>query len=160
MRLPPLATASILVTLAAAQPASAQSQRQPNWAEIERETLEHFQAILRLDTRNPPGRETRAAEYIKSVFDREGIPAELLALDPGRANVVAPLIGPGRKRPLLIMGHTDVVTVDTTKWTHPPFAATRDGGYVYGRGAVDDKDNVAAGLMTMLLLNRSAPEPA
>jgi len=41
-------------------------------------------------------------------------------------------------------GHTDVVTVDTTKWTHLSFAATRDGGYVYGRGAVDDKDNVTA----------------
>src|SRR5688572_25895370 len=149
-----LATATIFATLAAASSASAQSPRQPNWADIERETLEHFQAILRLDTRNPPGRETRAAEYLKSVFDREGIPAELLALDSSRANVVARLKGNGRQRPLLIMGHTDVVTVDTTKWTHPPFAATRDGGYVYGRGAVDDKDNVAAGLMTMLLLKR------
>jgi acetylornithine deacetylase/succinyl-diaminopimelate desuccinylase-like protein len=53
------------------------------------------------------------------------------------------------------MGHTDVVTVDSTKWAHPPFAATRAGGYVYGRGAVDDKDNVVAALMTMLLLQRS-----
>ena len=88
------------------------------------------------------------------MFDREGIPAEILALDANRANVVARLKGNGRKRPLLIMGHTDVVTVDTTKWTHPPFAATRNGGYVYGRGAVDDKDNVTAGLMTMLLLKR------
>ena len=88
------------------------------------------------------------------MFDREGIPAQLVALDSNRANVVARLKGNGRKRPLLIMGHTDVVTVDTTKWTHPPFAATRDGGYVYGRGAVDDKDNVTAGLMTMLLLKR------
>src|SRR5688572_28992286 len=147
MRVPPLAFVSILVTLPSAQPASAQSSPQPKWAEIERETLEHFQAILRIDTRNPPGNERRAAEYLKSVFDREGIPAEILALDSNRANVVARLKGNGRKRPILIMGHTDVVTVDTTKWTHPPFAATRDGGYVYGRGAVDDKDNVAAGPM-------------
>jgi acetylornithine deacetylase/succinyl-diaminopimelate desuccinylase-like protein len=154
MRLLPLATASILVTLAAAQPAPAQSSPQPKWADVERETLEHFQAILRLDTRNPPGNERRAVAYLKSVFDREGIPAEILALDSNRANVVARLKGNGRKRPILIMGHTDVVTVDTTKWTHPPFAATRDGGYVYGRGAVDDKDNVTAGLMTMLLLKR------
>ena len=49
------------------------------------------------------------------------------------------------------MGHTDVVNVDPTKWKHPPFSATRDGGYVYGRGTVDDKDNLAAALMTMLL---------
>ena len=52
------------------------------------------------------------------------------------------------------MGHTDVVTVDASKWTFPPFSATRDGGYVYGRGTIDDKDNLAAGLMTMLLLKR------
>ena len=150
-----LATASIVLALAAATPARAQqSPRQPNWADVERETLEHFQALLRIDTRNPPGNERRAAEYLKAVFDREGIPAQILALDSSRANVVARLKGTGRKRPLLIMGHTDVVTVDTTKWTHPPFAATRDSGYVYGRGAVDDKDNVTAGLMTMLLLKR------
>jgi acetylornithine deacetylase/succinyl-diaminopimelate desuccinylase-like protein len=53
------------------------------------------------------------------------------------------------------MGHSDVVTVDPTKWKHPPFSATREDGYVYGRGATDDKDNVAAGLMMMLLLERS-----
>ena len=54
-----------------------------------------------------------------------------------------------------MMGHTDVVNVDPAKWTFPPFSATRDGGYIYGRGTVDDKDNVAAALMTMLLLKRS-----
>ena len=154
MRHTSLAAASIIVALAAAGPARSQSPRQPIWADVERETLEHFQALLRLDTRNPPGNERRAAEYLKSVFDREGIPAQILALDSSRSNIVARLKGTGRKRPLLIMGHTDVVTVDSTKWTHPPFAATRDGGYVYGRGAVDDKDNVAAGVMTMLLLKR------
>ena len=142
MRLPSVAL-SIIIALAATRPAVAQSL-QPKWSDVERETLEHFQALLRLDTRNPPGNERRAADYLKSVFDREGIPARILALDSNRTNVVARLKGTGRKRPLLIMGHTDVVTVDSTKWTHPPFAATRDGGYVYGRGAVDDKDNVTA----------------
>jgi acetylornithine deacetylase/succinyl-diaminopimelate desuccinylase-like protein len=63
--------------------------------------------------------------------------------------------GNGRKRPLLLMGHTDVVRVDPKKWTFPPFSATRDGGYVYGRGTIDDKDNVVASLMTMLLLKRN-----
>jgi acetylornithine deacetylase/succinyl-diaminopimelate desuccinylase-like protein len=64
------------------------------------------------------------------------------------------LKGNGRKRPLLIMGHTDVVTVDPSKWKHPPFSATREGGWVYARGTMDDKDNLTAGLMTMLLLKR------
>ena len=62
--------------------------------------------------------------------------------------------GNGRRRPLLIMGHTDVVTVEPSKWTFPPFSATRDGGYIYGRGSLDDKPHVVAGLMTLLMLER------
>ena len=132
----------------------AQSPAQPDWAALEDETLRHYQTVLRLDTSNPPGNEHLAADYVKQVFDREGIPAQIVALDANRSNVVARLKGNGRKRPLLIMGHTDVVTVDAAKWRYPPFSATREGGYVYGRGAVDDKDNLTAGLMTMLLLKR------
>ena len=127
----------------------------PDWKTVEEETMRHSQALLRLDTRNPPGNETVAAQYLKEIFDREGIPAQIVAGDPARANVIARLKGSGRKKPLLIMGHTDVVTVDPAKWTHPPFSATREGGYVYGRGTVDDKDNLTAALMTMLLLKRS-----
>jgi acetylornithine deacetylase/succinyl-diaminopimelate desuccinylase-like protein len=69
--------------------------------------------------------------------------------------VVARLKGSGAKRPLLILGHLDVVNVDPAKWQHPPFGAVRDGGYIYGRGTVDDKDNATAALMTMLLLKRA-----
>jgi acetylornithine deacetylase/succinyl-diaminopimelate desuccinylase-like protein len=67
---------------------------------------------------------------------------------------VARLKGSGRRRPLLLLGHIDTVTVDAAKWRFPPFSATRDGGYVYGRGAIDDKDNLAAALMTLVLLKR------
>ncbi len=52
----------------------------------------------------------------------------------------------------------DVVPVDVAKWRHPPFGAVREGGYVYGRGALDDKDNLTAGLMTMLLLKRGGAQ--
>lgn len=120
------------------------------------EAMRHFQAILRLDTRNPPGNEVRVVEYLQHVLQREGIETAIHALDPQRPNLVARLRGDGSKRPLLLMGHTDVVTVDAAKWTHPPFAATRTGGYVYGRGTLDDKPSVVAGLMTMLRLKRGA----
>ncbi|HYE88462.1 MAG TPA: M20/M25/M40 family metallo-hydrolase [Vicinamibacterales bacterium] len=130
------------------------SAQQPPSAAIEAETLQHFQALLRLDTSSPPGNETRAVEYLKGVFEKEGIPYQVFAKDKSRANIVARLKGNGKKRPILVMGHTDVVTVDPSKWTHPPFGAVRDGGYVYGRGAVDDKDNLVAGLMMMLMLKR------
>jgi acetylornithine deacetylase/succinyl-diaminopimelate desuccinylase-like protein len=110
--------------------------------------------VLRLDTSNPPGNEHLVVDYLKQLFDREGIPSEIFASDPKRSNFVARLKGNGRKRPLLIVGHSDVVTTDAAKWKHPAFSATREGGYVYGRGTVDDKDNLTASLMTMLLLKR------
>jgi acetylornithine deacetylase/succinyl-diaminopimelate desuccinylase-like protein len=132
---------------------SAQSQ-QPDWKAFDDETMRHFQALLRLDTMNPPGNEKPAADYLKQVLENEGIVAKTFALEPNRPNVVARLKGNGQKRPLLIMAHTDVVNVDPNKWTYPPFSATRTGGYVYGRGTVDDKDNVTAALMTALTLKR------
>jgi acetylornithine deacetylase/succinyl-diaminopimelate desuccinylase-like protein len=145
---------ALLVVLLAVVTATAQTPRPADSAKLDDETLRHFQALIRMDTADPPGNEQPAAEYLKKVLESEGIPVEIHALEPRRPNVVARLKGNGRKRPLLIMGHTDVVNVDPKKWTHPPFGATRDGGYVYGRGAVDDKDNVVAGLMVMLMLKR------
>jgi acetylornithine deacetylase/succinyl-diaminopimelate desuccinylase-like protein len=127
---------------------------QPEWSRLEAETLEHFQALLRFDTSDPPGGEAPTAEYLKRMLEKEGIPVKLFALEPHRPNLVARLKGSGKKRPLLIMAHTDVVNVDPKKWTFPPFSATRDSGYVYGRGTVDDKDNVVAALMVMLQLKR------
>jgi acetylornithine deacetylase/succinyl-diaminopimelate desuccinylase-like protein len=144
----------LLFLLAAVTSAGAQGPPQPDWARLEAETLRHFQELVRFDTSDPPGNEAPAAEYLKRVLEQEGIPVEVLALEQHRPNVVARLKGSGKKRPLLIMGHTDVVNVDPKKWTHPPFGATRDGGYIYGRGTVDDKDNVVAALMAMLTLKR------
>jgi acetylornithine deacetylase/succinyl-diaminopimelate desuccinylase-like protein len=134
--------------------ARAQAPAQPDWAPLEAETLQHFQALVRMDTSDPPGNEQAAAEYLVQVLRREGIPVETFSREPHRPNVVARLKGTGAARPLLLMGHTDVVNVDPAKWTHPPFGATRDGGHVYGRGTLDDKDRVTAGLMTMLTLKR------
>ena len=118
------------------------------------QTLQHFQSVVRLDTTDPPGNERPAAEYLKQVLEKEGIATKVFEIEPNRLNVVARLKGNGSKRPFL-MGHTDTVNVDPAKWTFPPFSATRDGGYIYGRGTVDDKDNVTASLATMLLLKRS-----
>jgi len=127
---------------------------EPDWGALESETLEHFRALLQFDTSDPPGRELPAAEYLHDVLEAEGIPVQLFANDPERPNVLARLEGDDSKEPLLIMAHTDVVNVDPEKWTFPPFSATVDGGYVYGRGAVDDKDNLASALMIMLELKR------
>src|SRR5688500_12211577 len=145
----------LLIALCAATVSLVAQAPAIDWPRIEAETMEHFQAVLRMNTSDPPGNERPAAEYVKQVLDREGIATKVFELEPNRLNVVARLKGSGKKRPLLLMGHTDTVNVDPAKWTFPPFSATRNGGYVYGRGTVDDKDNVTAALMTMLLLKRS-----
>lgn len=135
--------------------ALAASSSSVNWHKLDAETLRHFTALLKIDTSNPPGNETPAAEYLKGVLDREGISSKLLALEPARANLVARIAGNGSAKPIAILGHTDVVGVQRSKWTVDPFAALRRGGYIYGRGSVDDKEIVTAGLMVMLLLQRS-----
>lgn len=127
---------------------------QPDWAAVQEETLARFQTIVQFDTSDPPGVERPLAEYLKQVLESEGIPAELLWTNPDRPNMVARLKGDGSAEPLLIMAHTDVVNVDPSKWVFPPFSATIDNGYVYGRGTVDDKDNLTAALMVMLQLKR------
>src|SRR5687768_13629511 len=135
----PILLAFIISTTAA----TARPAQSVDWTRVDEETLRHFQALVRFDTSDPPGTEKAAADYLKQVLEAEGIPVQVYALEPHRPNVVARLKGSGAKRPLLLMAHTDVVNVDPKKWTHPPFSATREGGYVYGRGTVDDKDNVA-----------------
>ena len=125
-----------------------------HWRSVNAEALRHLTALLRIDTSNPPGNETEAAQYLADVLQREGIPAKLLSLDPARANLVARIKGNGSARPIAILAHTDVVPAQRSKWSVDPFAAVRRHGHIYGRGALDDKEIVTAGLMVMLLLER------
>ena len=144
----------IVVMVAALVPAFAADPYSVDWSKVNPETLEHYTHLLRIDTTNPPGNESKAAEYVKSVLEHEGIPVELFALEPARANLVARLKGSGSKKPILVMGHLDTVGVQREKWSVDPFAAIRKDGFIYGRGAQDDKDNLTASLMVMLLLKR------
>jgi acetylornithine deacetylase/succinyl-diaminopimelate desuccinylase-like protein len=128
---------------------------EPDWSKVNAETLKHFQALVRMDTSDPPGDERPAVEYLKKVLDAERIPYKVFAKVPNRPSLVARLKGSGAKRPILIMGHTDTVNVDPAKWkNHGPFSADLAGGHIYGRGTIDDKDNVVAALMTVILLKR------
>jgi acetylornithine deacetylase/succinyl-diaminopimelate desuccinylase-like protein len=126
-----------------------------DWKSQRAETLQHFRALVQVDTANPPGNERRVVEYLRSVLDKEGIPSETLALDPNRPNLVARLKGNGSRRPLLMLAHTDVVPVQRDKWPVDPFGAVVKDGYVWGRGTTDDKDKLTAILMTLLLVKRA-----
>ncbi len=125
-----------------------------DWNAQQAEIFDHYASLIRLDTSNPPGNETRAASYLKSVLEKEGISAQVYELEPGRGNVVARLKGNGSKKPLLLMGHLDVVGVQKEKWTVDPFSAIRKDGFIWGRGSIDDKDKVTSALTVMLLLKR------
>ena len=124
-----------------------------DWEEIKSEVTGYLQDLLRIDTTNPPGNETEAARYLAGVLQREGFEPRITESAPGRGNVTTRLEG-GAEPPLLLLGHTDVVATEPEKWTHPPFGGELHQGYVWGRGALDMKNVVAAELMVVLLLKR------
>jgi acetylornithine deacetylase/succinyl-diaminopimelate desuccinylase-like protein len=125
------------------------------WTAQQAETLRHFRALVQIDTSNPPGNEVQIVEYLEKILASEGIPSTRFALDPNRPNLVARLKGNASRRPVLMLAHTDVVGVQRDKWPVDPFGAILRDGYVWGRGTTDDKDNLTANLMTLLLIKRS-----
>ena len=143
---------AVAMTLLSSSPLAAQ---EPDWVAASRETLEHLQAMIRMNTVNPPGNELQVAKYLDGVLRDAGIETHLFEPAPGRGSLVAVLKGDGSKKPVLIMGHMDVVGVERDKWSVDPFAAVIKDGYLYGRGAIDDKGMLAANLETMLLLKRN-----
>lgn len=147
-------TTLILATLLLSSSAMAADEYLVDWDEVGDEAVDFLVDLVRIDSSNPPGNETVVANYLRDALAAEGIRSDMYALEPERANLVAKIRGNGSKRPILIMGHTDVVGVQADQWSVDPFAAVRKDGYIYGRGTLDDKDNVTAGLMLMLLLKR------
>jgi acetylornithine deacetylase/succinyl-diaminopimelate desuccinylase-like protein len=113
--------------------------------------LQHY---VRLDTTNPPGNELYAARFLARVLEREGIAAQIIESAPGRANVYARLPGRGQSKALLLLHHMDVVPASADEWSVPPLSAIVRDGYVWGRGALDNKGAGVVGLMTMLMFKR------
>ncbi len=118
-----------------------------------------LQRILRLDTVNPPGNETRAAELLRDYLAESGVEAELFARVPERANLVARIPG-GDGPSLAFLCHTDTVLADPAEWQRDPWSGDLVEGEVWGRGALDMKDQVAAGAVAFASLAREGFEPA
>jgi acetylornithine deacetylase/succinyl-diaminopimelate desuccinylase-like protein len=116
--------------------------------------------LIRIDTSNPPGNETAAAELLRDYLVRHGVECELVARVPGRANLVARVRGSGGGPSLALTGHTDVVPADARDWERPPFAAEIDGdGYLWGRGALDMKGHTATNAVALATLVREGFRP-
>jgi acetylornithine deacetylase/succinyl-diaminopimelate desuccinylase-like protein len=125
------------------------------------EIVAFAQDLVRIPTVNQgarpdTGNETVLCEYLRDTLRRDGLASEIHESAPGRGNLIARRVGPGGGQRLLLMSHTDVVPVeDETLWEHPPFSGTLDRGRIYGRGADDDKADVVAQAMTLILLQRA-----
>jgi acetylornithine deacetylase/succinyl-diaminopimelate desuccinylase-like protein len=113
-----------------------------------------LQELIRLDTTNPPGNETLAAELLRAYLEPAGVECELYAREPGRANLVARLRGSGDGPSLALVSHTDVVLADPAEWQRGPFSGDLVDGEVWGRGALDMKGEVAASAVALAGLAR------
>ena len=124
------------------------------------ETVDLLSRLLRLDTTNPPGNETLAAELLRDYLTGNGVACELYARVPERANLVARIPGRGDGPTLLLLSHTDVVVADPAEWSVPPFSGEVRDGEVWGRGALDMKGQVAANAVAIASLAREGFQPA
>jgi acetylornithine deacetylase/succinyl-diaminopimelate desuccinylase-like protein len=123
------------------------------------EAVELLQGLIRLDTVNPPGNETAAAEYLKPYLEDAGLEVELYARVPERANLVARLPGRGTGPRLTLLSHTDTVLADPTEWQLDPWSGEFRGGEVWGRGALDMKGQCAASAVAIAALAREGFRP-
>jgi acetylornithine deacetylase/succinyl-diaminopimelate desuccinylase-like protein len=123
------------------------------------EATELLQALLRANTVNPPGNETKAAELLRAYLEEAGVECELHARIPERANLVARLRGRGGPR-LALISHTDTVRADAEEWTLDPWSGELRDGEIWGRGALDMKSHVAAAAVAMAALAREGFVPA
>ena len=151
-----IAFAAATIALSALASSSlAQTRAQIDWNKIDSEALDYFRTYLRFDTTNPPSNTAAAIAYLKAILDQEGIATQTFQSKPGMVTLVARIPGPAGVKPLMLMSHADVVPAVGANWTHHPFDADLTGGYVWARGAIDNKAHGIMALMTMLALKRN-----
>ncbi|MFA4965267.1 MAG: M20/M25/M40 family metallo-hydrolase [Thermoleophilia bacterium] len=125
------------------------------WRALEDEVVGLLTALLRADTTNPPGNETACALVLREYLAANGIESTLIGESPERQNLVARLQGSRTGPALALMGHMDVVPADAGEWSVPPFAGVVRDGYVWGCGATDMKNQLAAEAVALARLKRS-----
>lgn len=149
-----VAAAALALLAVSAAPAVAQ-----DWDRARDEAVEILRSMIRIDSSDPStGGETKVVEYIRDLLAAEGIESRIYEMEPGRGNLVARIRGNGSKRPILLMGHIDVVGVEPALWSVDAFEGLVEDGYVWGRGAQDDKGMSAVALQVFIMLKRSGVE--
>jgi acetylornithine deacetylase/succinyl-diaminopimelate desuccinylase-like protein len=135
---------------------AAATTAEQSWGE---RAVEHLQALIQIDTTNPPGNETPAAEYLAQLFEKSKIEPTLIGTQPRRQNVIARLKGTGEKPPLLLCAHLDVVMAEPTSWKHGPFSGEIHDGYIWGRGAIDMKHMAVMSALVLCRLKEEGIRP-
>lgn len=130
----------------------------PVSTDVHEQPVELLRELIRFETVNPPGNECACIEWVAELLDAYGVAYETYARDPDRPNLHATLSGEGGP-PLLLYGHVDVVPVTGQEWSHDPFDAVLEDGFVWGRGALDMKSGVAMFLATFLRLASEGAPP-
>ncbi|HEY2663637.1 MAG TPA: M20/M25/M40 family metallo-hydrolase [Candidatus Binataceae bacterium] len=145
-------------------PATAQSPPAPSsvrdanptldWSKLDQEALDYFRHYLQFDTSDPPGDTAAAVAYLKGILEQAGIACRTFSSEPGKTSLLAKIPGPAALKPFLMMSHADVVPAAAAQWSHQPFSAELSDGYVWARGAIDNKAHGIMALMTMLVFKR------
>jgi acetylornithine deacetylase/succinyl-diaminopimelate desuccinylase-like protein len=128
--------------------------------DLQREATELLARLIRFKTVNPPGDEREAQEFLAGYLGDAGLECELLAADDARPNLIARLGGQAAGPTLCLLGHVDTVLADPAAWTHDPWAGEVIDGFVWGRGALDMKGQVAAEVAAAAALARAGWRPA
>jgi acetylornithine deacetylase/succinyl-diaminopimelate desuccinylase-like protein len=129
--------------------------------DLQAETVEVLQRLIRFNTVNPPGNERAAIEYLESYVREAGFETELLAATPERPNLIATLRGHSEDGPTLVyLGHVDTVLAAAEDWQHDPWGGEVADGFLWGRGALDMKNQVAAEAVAAVTLARNGWRPA
>jgi acetylornithine deacetylase/succinyl-diaminopimelate desuccinylase-like protein len=127
--------------------------------EPQSQAVKLLREMIRLDTSNPPGNEEKAVQFLEAELAKEGIRSEVFMPAPRRANILARLPGKKAGRPVVLLGHLDVVPAHDDGWVEPPFAGAVRDGFMYGRGAIDMKSQVVCHLLAFINLARSGVTP-
>jgi len=135
--------------------ASVSYAQTPDWKAVESEAFETLKGYVQINTSNPPGDVTKAADYLTGVLKREGIEVKRYESAPGRSILLARLKGNGTGgKALLLESHMDVVPTDPARWAKDPFGAEIADGKMWGRGTIDMKGIGTSYLYAFIMLHR------
>jgi acetylornithine deacetylase/succinyl-diaminopimelate desuccinylase-like protein len=144
-----------LVTVGILLASSTVHAQDPDWKAVETEALKTLQGYVRINTSNPPGDVTKAADYLSAILKREGIDVTRYESGPGRSVLLARLKGSGAGgKPILLESHMDVVPTDPGRWAKDPFGAEIADGKMWGRGTIDMKGIGTSYLYAFIMLHR------